>query len=62
MAINKLDNGYSDYIRQIRMEESKKAQDRRQVMIEEQKRMEEKRLERIKKEPRTGEKNIDTYA
>lgn len=61
MPINKLNNSYQDYTRQLRIEDAKKAEGKRQSIIEEQKRMEDKRLERVKKSSQRAENSIDIY-
>lgn len=62
MQVNKMNNSYQDYTRQLMIGDGKKIQEKGQSVIEDQRRMEQKRMEKVKNNSQMGKNRIDIYA
>lgn len=62
MQVNKMNNSYQDYTRQLMIKDAKKVQEKGQSVIEDQRRMEQKRMEKVKNNSQMGKNRIDIYA
>lgn len=62
MQVNKMNNSYQDYTRQLMIKDAKKVQEKGQSVIEDQRRMEQKRMEKVQNNSQKSKNRIDIYA